>query len=187
MRRFKESRLEFRFGEQWQPIIDFDEHPDYKKLTKTIKGSKGVDFVGVFRDELNAREKLYLIEVKNFRNYRTQNKKRLSSGELAVELGQKVRVSLACILSAYRTGDSQTWQPFLEMLVDRDSWLGVVLWLEQDRPQGRDQYRKAALSVRTKGYKKKLRWVTSRVIVCDQRSSQLRGLEVRNLPQSQVD
>lgn len=187
MRRFEESYLEFRFGEQWQPIIDFDEHPDYKKLTKTIKGSKGVDFVGVFRDELNAREKLYLIEVKNFRNYRTQNKKRLSSGELAVELGQKVRVSLACILSAYRTGDSQTWQPFLEMLVDRDSWLGVVLWLEQDRPQGRDQYRKAALSVRTKGYKKKLRWVTSRVLVCDHRSSQLSGLEVRNLPQSQVD
>ncbi|MEA3310210.1 MAG: hypothetical protein U9Q70_11975, partial [Chloroflexota bacterium] len=121
MRHFEESRLEFSFGKQWQPIIDFDGHPDYRKLSDTIENTKGVDFVGVFADELNEREKLYLIEVKNFRHHRldNNNKERLNSDELATELGQKVRNSLFCILSSYRTGDSRTWQPFLKMLVDR--------------------------------------------------------------------
>ena len=187
MNTFREGHLEFSFGEQWQPVIDFDGHPDYKKLSNAVAGTKGVDFVGIFKDELNAPKRLYLIEVKDFRDYRIENQERLRAGLLAVELGQKVQGALACIISAYRTGDSETWQPFLEMLVDRGSWLGVVLWLEQDRPGGQKERRKAELSLRTKQYKKKLQWLTSRVMVCDQKSSQLRGLEVRNLPRPQID
>jgi len=88
---FKESRLKFFFNEQyWNNVIQFDEHPDYKKIKEALSGTKGVDFLGVLG------ENVYFIEVKNFKDYRIKNKERLKNiGEdLMIEVAQKVRDSL---------------------------------------------------------------------------------------------
>ena len=78
-----------------------------------------MDFVGLLD---GAHGDLYWIEVKDFRGYRIQNKRRLSEGELAIEVAQKVRDSIAGIIGAYRTSGSwETWEPFVRSLRSRDN------------------------------------------------------------------
>ena len=96
MTRFEESRLIFKFGDSWQ-VIQYDaKDSDYTKGLGIIEGSHAVDFVGI-HDEI-----LYLIEVKNYHNCRIENKPKLENGELAVELAQKVRDTIAGIVGTHR-------------------------------------------------------------------------------------
>lgn len=58
---FLESGFLFTFAEDWN-VIKFDEHRFYKRLSG--RSFKGIDFAGVYKDET-----LYLIEVKNYKQY----------------------------------------------------------------------------------------------------------------------
>jgi hypothetical protein len=98
---FREEYLEFNFSEDWY-VMKFDDQPEYVCLAKNggqrqLPGIKGVDFAGILN------ETLYLIEAKDFRDHRIENRERLESGELAIELGKKVHSSVACIIGFWRT------------------------------------------------------------------------------------
>src|SRR5262249_29432833 len=80
---FDENKLRFRFGERWH-VDKWDKCDVYTggvgKLCGELtdpdgsprrEGTKAVDFVGVLD-----REKVYLLEVKDFRGHRVENKKR---------------------------------------------------------------------------------------------------------------
>jgi len=121
---WEEGKLRFEFSARWQ-IVKLDQHPQYRQGIEKLDGTKAVDFVGLF----NQRD-LYFIEVKDFRGHRIENKQRLRSGELALEMGQKVRDSLACLIAGCRTTtDEKLWQPLVQRLVRRDSVIRIVLWL----------------------------------------------------------
>lgn len=66
MTTFRESNILFQFDENWT-IIQYDQHNYYKGLSGA--GLKGVDFVGMYKDE-----KLLLMEVKNYRIVNEQRK-----------------------------------------------------------------------------------------------------------------
>lgn len=100
MTRFKEGFLDFVFGERWQ-ILKLDEHKDYRLRIGKLESTKAVDFIGI----LDQKE-LYLIEVKDLRGDRIANKDRLLKGQLAIEIAQKVKDSVACIVGAYRTSSN---------------------------------------------------------------------------------
>jgi hypothetical protein len=62
---FEESECTFTFSKEWE-VIKYDSHDFYR--TVSGRSFSGVDFAGMFKD------KLYLIEVKNFYQYNKTGK-----------------------------------------------------------------------------------------------------------------
>ena len=128
--KFDESRLKLVFNEQsWNSVIQFDEHIDYENIKKGVSGTKGIDFLGIFQN------KIYFFEIKNFKDYRIKNKDKLHNigDKLMTEIAQKVRDSLACIISGKlnSTNDKELWSNFLSKIID-NKVIKVILWLEID-------------------------------------------------------
>jgi hypothetical protein len=179
---FDEQHQKFTFDDgRWSVVRQYDKHPDYLQKIRKLTGTKAVDFVGLQDGEDGV---LYWIEVKEFRGYRIQNKQRLSDGELAQEVAEKVRDSLAGVVGAYQTtsAESDVWRPFVRALW-RKAAIRVLLWLEEDnmpRPRGR---RDNAAQVLSEEIKKKLKWLTARVFVVGQALGGCpEGLVVADLP-----
>lgn len=160
---FDEGHQRFTFDDQRWTVEKYDSHADYRNKIAKLSGTKAVDFVGLLD---GVRGDLYWIEVKDFRGYRIQNKERLSEGELAIEVAQKVRDSIAGIIGAYHTSGSwETWEPFVRSLQSRDNRVRVILWLEQDNMPGPPGVRKNQAQVLGQALAQKLRWLTARVFV----------------------
>ncbi len=182
---YPEGYLEFHFADDWN-VIKFDEHPEYQKLAQTngsqqLPGIKGVDFVGILHNTL------YFIEVKDFRGHRIENRPRLEGGTLAVELGQKVHSSIACLVGFHRTSSTpEIWKPFVRLLSDPTKLVKVVLWLENELPSHPKGQRKARFSTYLSNFKPRLRWITSCVIISNQETNSLDEVQVHNLPHATV-
>jgi len=178
MPNFTEGFLRFDFDEHCWCVLKLDDHDDYRDRIQKIKDTKAIDFLGIFNNKT-----LYFIEVKDFRQHRIENKERLLSSDLAIELAQKVRDSVACIIGAYQTSKNpEQWQPFVEKLSTKAEPI-VVLWLEQDLPSHPIQKKKVTDSIDTKYFKQKLFWLTKRVIVCSIKDDDIvPKLYVSNLP-----
>ena len=95
MASFDEERQRFTFDDQLWIVVKYDQCADYLKKIAKLPETKGVDFIGRLRQ---ADGILYWIEAKDFRGYRIQNKRRLSDGELAIEVAQKLRDSIAGVV-----------------------------------------------------------------------------------------
>jgi len=198
MTRIEEGYLVFEFSEKWQ-VFKLDEHPDYREKIGKIDETKAVDFVGIFNNET-----LYFIEIKDFRGYRIENKERLLKSQLPscqlvndecqfdkgslslpIELAQKVRDSIACIIASCRTSsEPKDWFPYANLLCQKKREIKVVLWLEQDLPPFPLLRKKARASINTKIFKQKLRWLTSKVLVCSCDKQGLPDVKVSNLCRS---
>ena len=183
MMQFEEGRLAFIFDSEWNDsVIKFDEHPDYKKMADSLAGTKGVDFLGILESEL------YVIEVKDFRDYRIENKKRITNGDLMIEIGQKVKDTVACIAGSSRSSSSsEMWQSLCSLFLDRDKRVRVILWLEEDR-----QYRKnspVSQSVLRNQLKNKLKWLAAKVDIRNLAEvvPQSLHIQVENLPVNRLE
>ena len=176
-RTIEEGHLRFRFDDSWF-VIKYDEHPDYEEWIKRLDGTKAVDFVAV-----HANANLYLIEVKDFRGYRIQNRPRVRDAELAVEVGQKVRDTIAGIVAANHRGGTTVWDRPVRRLAANAAPVRVLLWLEQDLPPGPRGRRSNELSVLIDALKQRLDWLTPRVFVVGLRYGEApEGLLVSSLP-----
>jgi len=170
-----EGKLSFDFEPTWH-AVKWDDNPAYRDGLGRVTGCKAVDFCGL-RDGA-----LYLIEVKDFRGHRIENKERLveeSSDSLADEVAHKVCDTVAGLVGAHRTrpGDETIWKPFGEALADLKIEIRVVLWLEEDGRRGPGRGMSLADRI-----KQKLRWLTTRVILANQSLGKAPpGLTVRNL------
>ena len=166
---FLESNIRFIFdGNQWSHLLKYDEQTDYKKIGNAITGTKAVDFIGILNNEI-----LTLIEVKNFRGFRIENKSRtdLKEDSLDLEVAQKVRDTLSGILGAARhsTHLKEQWNEYVKFILNNHKSVHVILWLEEDLPpqpnfilQKRMKSRDGNL---TNTLKQKLNWLTSHVSV----------------------
>jgi hypothetical protein len=178
---FEEGRQRFTFDDRHWTVVKYDDHDDYVKRIAKLPETKGMDFVGLLRQ---GGLTLCWIEAKDFRGYRIQNKARLTAGELAVEIAQKVRDSIAGVIGAYRTsGASHVWKPFIDAMRRKDCAIRVVLWLEQDPMPGTLARRKSAAQMLNDELAKRLRWITAKVVVVSKTSGQCPpGLTVTDLP-----
>ena len=137
-----------------------------------------MDFVAV-----HANARLYLIEVKDFRGHRIENRHRVRDGELALEVGQKVRDTIAGTVAAHHRGGTEDWDEAVRQLTDSSQPVRVLLWLEQDLPPSSRARRLNELSVLTNALKQRLEWLTPRVFVIGLRGGGApEGLLVSNLP-----
>jgi hypothetical protein len=180
-----EGALRFDFEEGWD-VTKWDSSRVYveglQRLTGTVdarsEGTKAVDFVGVH----DAR--LYFFEVKDFRGHRIENGERQRS-ELPLEIGLKVRDTLAGIAGAYtKTGGPEWVERCGRALSARKSQVQVIVWIADDPPGPTEPRGKRAVrdSVRQKEISQKLAWLTSRVWVEDPRNTRLPGVSAQNLP-----
>jgi hypothetical protein len=170
---FEESHLKFNFADTWQ-IFQLDSSNFYRKrLSAQVEETKAVDFVGIHQ------QVLYFIEVKNFKGHRIENKGRLEKSELSTEVAQKIRDSIACIIAANRTAETEKWQDYKDLLCHPENMLKVIVWLEQDLPKHDCQ--KARISNEIKKFKEKLSWLTSKVFVMNQKDHKLPDVTVHSV------
>jgi hypothetical protein len=178
-----ESGLRFEFDATWQHAVKWDDSTAYRDgIGKLLPGTKAVDIL------CRGQKQCCLIEVKNFRGHRIENKGRLANGELMEEVAQKARDTLAGVLGAARMrGEHEHWEPYAKAMASQEH-LRVVLWLEEDLtpppgPGTRDERWKTQLSVRQNELKQRLRWLTTHVLVTSAREAErLPGVRVSYLP-----
>jgi hypothetical protein len=169
----------FTFDERWIVFKYDSAETGYFAIKDAVEATKACDFLGVFADTV-AYSVAYFMEIKDFRGFRIQNKKRLGQGELAMEVAQKVRDTLAGIVSGCRRGDSAyNWHELGEYLTSPNRELVIVLCLEDDALQD-----KAKLGVQAELIRQKLSWLRPKVRVVSQgiNPHKLPGVVVRNLP-----
>jgi hypothetical protein len=188
--RLEEGKLAFEFGESWR-VVKWDacavyldgiqklngELLDGSKIART-EGTKAVDFVGVLGSET-----LYLCEVKDFRKHHLENQKR-QRNELPLEIGLKVRDTLAGLVGAYVKQGGPDWVELCgQALTRRKHQVHVVVWIAEDavRPRETAGMRAGRYSARLAEMKRSLRWLTSRVWVEDPQEPSLREVTVQNL------
>lgn len=181
MKEFKESGLYFQFDDRWN-VCQLDTEADYRnKIAKQIPGTRCIDFIG-----FNETEKVLLfVEVKSFRGYGNRKNMRRLTGEeddLTVEIAQKVRDSLATIISGARhsTHLSDTWKKYISHLNQGEA-LKVIAWVELDvRTQTLLNRAKINMGTRRKELKKRLTWLTSDVQILNTRNyaNEIEDMEV---------
>lgn len=174
---FIEGNQVFSFDDTSWVALKYDDETAYRDRIQKLKGTEAVDFVGTHD------KNLYLIEVKDFREHRIENQKRLTDGYLAMETGQKVRDTIAGIIGAYRTSNPQKWDTFAKALLNNKTNVRVIIWVEYDLPVHYKQREKVLAGVATKVYKAKLNWLTSKVLVSNQTNNLVPDLQVHNLSQ----
>jgi hypothetical protein len=177
---FDEDHLRFEFDEAWT-VVKYDEPGGYyREKVKALEGTKAVDFVALYV----ASRHLFWIEVKDFRGYRIQNKSRQTDGELAREVAQKVRDSIAGVVGAFQLSSSpETWQPFVNCMRRREPSMKVLLWLEDDQPPPGKPPRRETTRVQAQMLERQLRWLTTKVSISSlNNGAQPLGLKVTNLP-----
>jgi hypothetical protein len=148
------------------------------ELDARSEGTKAVDFVGV-RDEA-----FYFLEVKDFRGHRIENAKRQRE-ELPLEIGLKVRDTLAGVAGAYAKVGGTDWiERCGATLTARKGQVRVVVWIADDPPGPSEPRQKRAVrdSERLNRIKQKLAWLTSRVLVEDPLEATIPGVIAENLP-----
>lgn len=175
---FNEGHLRFTFQDAWQ-VEKYDDHPFYRNRVSRLPETKAVDFVGHAPDAL-----YYLIEVKDFRGYRIQNKYRLTTDELATEVAQKVRDSVAGVIGHKREHPAPgTLSTLAERLHQPATTIRVILWLEDDTAHDQRVWRAQLLTI-TDRIKSYLNWLTTKIFVVSLSThvDKPPALRVANLP-----
>jgi hypothetical protein len=172
----EEEFLRFEFNDDWH-VIKYDDHVDYVDRIRHLPDTKAVDFTAIY-----LARTLFLIEVKDFRGHRIKNQGRIKEGQLAVEVAQKVRDTIAGIVAAHHRGNAETWDRFTRCLTNSEPPVRVLLWLEDDLPLGPPGRRQNRVSVMTNALKRHLRWLTTKVLVASIALRPPDGIAVTNLP-----
>lgn len=131
---YDEGSLRFNFPTDWR-VSQYDKTAFYRNKLEKIKlgnmgDRKAVDFVAQAPDGA-----LWLIEVKDFRGHRIENKNRITSGGLVDEVVAKSLDTLAGLWLAHHQQDAELVDFTHSLKPDRPVY--IVLWLEEDQPASR--------------------------------------------------
>jgi hypothetical protein len=161
--------LQFDFEGSWR-VEKWDDSPWYRDSIQRLQGdldgrhegTKAVDLLGL------QEEVPYLIEVKDFRGFTIENKRR-QIRELPLEIGLKARDTLAGVAGLVSLGNPPELPArWLRAVRDRARSVHVVAWIAEDSTRSmRPVDQRARAEVRLSGLKQKLAWLTRRVWVCD--------------------
>jgi len=128
----KEGSIEIHYNAK---LIKYDENEFYRKKMEACKGkfqenypehgTKAVDIIAA------NDSKIYLLEIKDFRNYRNENKKIISSESLASEFALKVRDTF-CALGIIFLSPREDLKYFAKILFKENSSKYAYLLLERN-------------------------------------------------------
>ncbi len=175
---FVEDRICFEFDRdawlaiKWDDAVEFTGPTGIRKLNGTLtdaarnvqipQGTRGVDFIGLHADSL------YLFEVKDFRGYAAANAHR-QEHELPLEIGLKVRDTLAGLVGANHVHPTQWIRQAVDILADRVRPITVIAWIVEDVPHSTRDRRVGikTANVRNHQLQQRLSWLTRRAWVDD--------------------
>jgi hypothetical protein len=172
---FKEGNLDVRFSD-WEKVIQFDKHIDYEKVKNIIPNTKGIDFVGI------RNGKAFFLEMTDFRNHKEDKNIKIQlndkGNELMIEVAEKVKSTLACVLAAARnsTNESDFWKSIISIIQDSKKDVSIILWIGID--DARINFSKAKAGIYTQTLKQKLSWLTSKVMVANQNEENNFGMKI---------
>jgi len=112
------EKQRFEFGDRWTVAFKYDDTGFYRNGPERLKGeleersknefkkvpqsTRAVDVVG-----LHKTDGLLLLEAKDFRGHRIENKKRLDDGQVCLEVSLKARDTVAGLIGAARHAMSE--------------------------------------------------------------------------------
>lgn len=133
MKEIVEGSLLFCFPDDWQ-VEKYDDARGFVARNCRIDDTKRVDIVAL------SPEKLFLIEVKDFRKHAIENKDRMNvrgNDPIHLEVAKKVRDTFAFLVAAHRVAD-ETLKPFCaHALGGREKRIDVILFIEEDETRAR--------------------------------------------------
>lgn len=149
----QEGKLQFEFSSDWQVCKYDGENHFYHNQVCRCQGTKAVDILA------SSGTELFMIEAKDFRGDRINNKERIIKGELVIEVAQKVRDTIAGLYGAYRCFNDEL-QPFYNQLFyGKRQPVKVVLLLEEDIYSGKIKSLKQKRSALAKALHKQLKFL----------------------------
>jgi hypothetical protein len=130
MAAFNVTEGDVRFEFEAEAVLKWDEHEAFIRGIRRLEGTKAVDFVVTL-----STGQLALVEVKNFRGHRIENRDRIETEELARDVAAKVRDSIAGLLWASKREHDDGRVSVSALRVSRKDVpkVLVVFWLEDDR------------------------------------------------------
>jgi hypothetical protein len=158
--------IQFEFEASWQ-VAKWDDSPWYRdgiqrlqgEVDSRDEGTKAVDLLGL-REEIP-----YLIEVKDFRGFSIENKRR-QIRELPLEIGLKARDTIAGVAGLVSLGNPPELPArWLHAVRDHARPVHVVAWVAEDlaRPGELAHKRAAREQERLSALRQRLAWLTRRV------------------------
>lgn len=183
-----EDNLEFNFGDAWQ-VVKYDATTTYREGIGRLQGvldqgtpdaksegTKATDIVGLHPDF-----GLLLMEIKDFRKHRIENKKRVN-GEVALEVALKTRDTVAGLVGAWRWNKPEAvYGRSLKPTVP----VKVVLWIESDETNDKKAWSER-LRALGEDMDRKLRWLSVRCLAVGKPlgGDSIPDLEVKYLPRA---
>jgi hypothetical protein len=171
---FQEARLEIVFDDTWL-CEKWDEHPSFTRSAGKLQGTCAVDLLGIHGNIV------YLIEIKDFRSHRIENKSR-QTRDLPHEIATKVRDTIAGIIGAsIMNKENPFFRECAAILGNTadERRIRVVAWILEDKVMPRKGHMHAA--VRRKQLQAQLRWLTTKVFESDPlKDPLLDGVTVHN-------
>lgn len=171
----EERGLRFDFDDNWW-AIKWENHPACKAGLKAKKDSThDVDFVATHN------KAPYLIEVTDYTTELHKGRKLSTNGEVAKEIAEKVRDTIACLVWSYNRSELSTKEinGVVRSIVGWKDRFFVVVWIESKLDaEGRDKLQDLV--------KQELNWLKVSVLVTDIAAEQnaknrLAGLKVTRL------
>ncbi|KYF84047.1 hypothetical protein BE20_28340 [Sorangium cellulosum] len=185
------ERIRFEFGESWTLAEKWDESRAFLSGIGKLQGewtdddtgalarvgTKAVDIVGVRED------RLYLIEVKDYRGYPIETKKR-QPHELPIAIACKVRDTVAGLVGAGR----QRAEPWVEscarLLVERKARVHVIAWIADPELRAAEPIKKREIwqKERSDRLRQRLSWLTPYVTVASPFDGRVGDVTAQSLP-----
>lgn len=174
----------FEFGDGWTVAFKYDDTDFHQKEATKLQGSidgvyhstKAVDVIG-----LHKVSGLLLLEAKDFRGHRIENKPRIL-GEVSVEVAVKARDTVAALIGTARKPVTEFPSGELARALEQGKDVAVVLWLEDDTFTD-EKKAKASLGTLNQKLKSLLSWLDVRTFVLSSSvPNRINHLTVTNLP-----
>ena len=130
MQTFNEGTIQFAFPAAWY-VLKYDDCRYYRgPVARTGAGLAAVDFIAVLP---MPRPALLLLEVKDFRGHSTENRDRLTSGDLATEIVKKALDTFGALHAGLRANHAEL-RVLASALLPYPVQVYIVLLLEEDTP-----------------------------------------------------
>ncbi len=185
------ERIRFEFGESWTLAEKWDDSRAFLSGIGKLQGewtdentgdlvrvgSKAVDIVGVRGD------RLYLIEVKDYRGYPIETKKR-QPHELPLAIACKVRDTVAGLVGAGKLGAESWVEICARLLVEQKPRVHVIAWIADPDLRAAEPINKRKIwqKERSDRLKQRLSWLTPYVTVASPFDGHVGDVMAKNLP-----
>ena len=156
--------------------IKYDDSKFYRSYVTKCHEAKAVDILAL------DKQPLYMVEIKDFRNFRIENKQRISNGDLVNEFSKKIRDTIAGLYGSYRKNnlELEIYHKYLFYNPKDSKPVCAILLMEEDKPNNyEEKNRKKIMKALKDKIEQQLRFLSLRIeIVNIQKMNSIPGWKI---------